>query len=303
MPKANRKYKDSVFTMYFSNTERLIELYNSLEGTNLPKDTPIEINTLDDALFKDRINDISFVINGELVVLIEHQSTLNENMPVRFLLYVARVYEKILETENVYRSSRIPLPTPKFVVLYNGLEPSDEFSEMRLSDAFILPEKAPMLDLMVRFFNINYGKSPSIMEKCHSLNEYSTFVFYVRKNQARGLPLNKAIAEAVNQAIHNNVMKDFLSQHGSEVENMLFEEWKWDAKCGNSSESPRTSLSHTPRLTRYTIFRSTNSSNVSLPTFAFERNFLTQCSASSLISITSAPYLRALNFRIADTLV
>lgn len=228
MPKANRKYKDSVFTMYFSNTERLIELYNSLEGTNLPKDTPIEINTLDDALFKDRINDISFVINGELVVLIEHQSTLNENMPVRFLLYVARVYEKILETENVYRSSRIPLPTPKFVVLYNGLEPSDEFSEMRLSDAFILPEKAPMLDLMVRFFNINYGKSPSIMEKCHSLNEYSTFVFYVRKNQARGLPLNKAIAEAVNQAIHNNVMKDFLSQHGSEVENMLFEEWKWE---------------------------------------------------------------------------
>lgn len=63
MPKANRKYKDSVFTMYFSNTERLIELYNSLEGTNLPKDTPIEINTLDDALFKDRINDISFVVN------------------------------------------------------------------------------------------------------------------------------------------------------------------------------------------------------------------------------------------------
>lgn len=214
--------------MYFSNTERLIELYNSLEGTNLPKDTPIEINTLDDALFKDRINDISFVINGELVVLIEHQSTLNENMPVHFLLYVARVYEKILETENVYRSSRIPLPTPKFVVLYNGLEPSDEFSEMRLSDAFILPEKAPMLDLMVRFFNINYGKSPFIMEKCHSLNEYSTFVFYVRKNQARGLPLNKAITEAVNQAIHNNVMKDFLSQHGSEVENMLFEEWKWE---------------------------------------------------------------------------
>lgn len=74
MPKANRKYKDSVFTMYFSNTERLIELYNSLEGTNLPKDTPIKINTLDDALFKDRINDISFVINGELVVLIEEIS-------------------------------------------------------------------------------------------------------------------------------------------------------------------------------------------------------------------------------------
>ena len=228
MAMANRKYKDSVFTMYFNNPERLIELYNSLEGADLPKDTPIEINTLDDALFKDRINDISFVINGELVVLIEHQSTINENMPVRMLLYVARVYEKILDKENVYKTKQIPLPTPKFVVLYNGVDPYEEYCEMSLSDAYILKDGCPALDLKVRFFNINYGKSPEIMAKCQSLSEYSTFVFYVRENQKKGMPLDEAIALAVKQAICNNIMRDFLKKHGSEVENMLFEEWKWE---------------------------------------------------------------------------
>ena len=236
MPKANRKYKDSVFTMYFKNPARLIELYNSLEGTNLPLDTPIEINTLDDALFKDRINDISFVINGELVVLIEHQSTWNENMPVRLLIYIARIYEKILEKENIYRSKRIPLPTPRFVVLYNGQDEDANYLEMKLSDAFILPEQNPMLELKVDFYNINFGKSPEIMGKCRSLNEYSTFVFYVRENRKKGMPLDAAIASAVKQAVQNDVMKDFLNEHGSEVENMLFEDWNWEQYAATQRE-------------------------------------------------------------------
>ena len=246
MAMANRKYKDSVFTMYFNNSERLIELYNSLEGTNLPQNTPIEITTHDDALFKDRINDISFVINGELVVLIEHQSTLNENMPVRMLLYVARVYEKILAAESVYQTKQIPLPTPRFVVLYNGIDPCEEYCEMRLSDAFILKEEHPALDMKVRFFNINYGKSPEIMAKCQSLSEYSTFVFYVRENQKKGMPLNEAIAQAVKQAICDGIMRDFLREHGSEVENMLFEEWKWEeyaaAQKAEGREESRTEI-------------------------------------------------------------
>lgn len=236
MAKANRKYKDSVFTMYFKEPARLIELYNSLEGTDLPLDTPIEINTLDDALFKDRINDISFVINGELVVLIEHQSTWNENMPVRLLIYIARIYEKILDKENVYKSTRIPLPTPRFVVLYNGVDENADYVEMKLSDAFIIPEKNPMLELKVDFYNINYGKSPEIMEKCQSLSEYSTFVFYVRENLKKGIPLDEAIASAVKQAVRNDIMKEFLTEHGSEVENMLFEDWDWEQYAATQRE-------------------------------------------------------------------
>lgn len=117
---------------------------------------------------------------------------------------------------------------------------------MRLSDAFILKEEHPALDMKVRFFNINYGKSPEIMAKCQSLSEYSTFVFYVRENQKKGMPLNEAIAQAVKQAICDGIMRDFLREHGSEVENMLFEEWKWEeyaaAQKAEGREESRTEI-------------------------------------------------------------
>jgi len=228
MAKANRKYKDSVFSLYFSDPARLIELYNSVMGTNYPKDTPIEINTLEDVLFKDRVNDVSFMVNNELIVLIEHQSTINQNMPVRLLLYISRLYEKILGAKSIYKSNLIRIPTPRFIVLYNGLEESKEQASLKLSDAFLVPDKEPMLELHVNFHNISYGKSPEIMSKCQCLNEYSTFIYYVREELGKNKSLNEAIPAAIKRAIQNDVMKDFLAQHGSEVENMLFEEWDWE---------------------------------------------------------------------------
>ena len=72
--KANTKYKNSVFSFLFSDPDVLRELYCALKGVSLPKDIPVVINTLEDVLFMDRINDISFEIGGRLVVLVEHQS-------------------------------------------------------------------------------------------------------------------------------------------------------------------------------------------------------------------------------------
>lgn len=130
----NRNYKDSVFSKYFSeDTRRLIELYNAIEGTSFPLDTEVQITTLDDSLFMDRINDLAFVLNGQLVVLVEHQSTINENMPLRLLMYLGRTYEKILSSENLYRKRLVPIPTPKFIVLYNGTEDCPRHCRKRLS--------------------------------------------------------------------------------------------------------------------------------------------------------------------------
>ena len=93
----NAKYKDSVFSLLFSKPELLWELYAALEGVDLPDDVPVTINTLQDVLFMDRINDISFEIDGKLIVLLEHQSTVNPNIPLRMLMYIARLYEKIID--------------------------------------------------------------------------------------------------------------------------------------------------------------------------------------------------------------
>ena len=95
--KANTKFKSSVFTYLFSEPDVLRELYCALKGITLPDDTPVIINTLDDVLFMDRINDVSFEIDGKLVVLIEHQATINPNVALRLLMYIAMVYEKIIK--------------------------------------------------------------------------------------------------------------------------------------------------------------------------------------------------------------
>lgn len=92
---ANRKYKDNVFRMLFKEKDKLISLYNALSGNNLPPDTSVEISTLFGVLYNRWRNDLSFVINGRLVILVEHQSSINENMPLRFFIYMARVYEKL----------------------------------------------------------------------------------------------------------------------------------------------------------------------------------------------------------------
>ena len=46
-------------------------------------------------------SDISFDVGGKLIVFGEHQSTINENMPLRNLLYIGRAYEQLVPVEDL----------------------------------------------------------------------------------------------------------------------------------------------------------------------------------------------------------
>ncbi|GLC87896.1 hypothetical protein [Lysinibacillus piscis] len=122
--------------MYLSDPERLIDVYNAIQNENYALDTSIEINTLENVLYKDRINDVSFVLDNKFIVLIEHQSTICENMPLRLLLYIGRLYEKMTTNENIYGRTPIPLEAPEFLVLYNGHENVPKEEIQYLSDVF-----------------------------------------------------------------------------------------------------------------------------------------------------------------------
>ena len=234
----NRNYKDSVFVKLFSNKKEIIELYNAIKGTNYNlENTEINIITLEDVLFMDRNNDLCFTIDDKLVVLIEHQSSINENMPLRFLLYIAREYEKILDNENVYKSKLIKIPKPEFIVLYNGHSKYENISKLYLSDAF--KDKINLnLELIVDVININYEEHNSIIEKSTTLNGYSYFIYLVReyiKNYKKTIEqsnlLEYCIKLAIKQCIEKNILKDFFKQNGSEVVNMLYTEFNLeDAK-------------------------------------------------------------------------
>ena len=224
---ANREYKDSVFSMYMSEPKRLIEVYNAIQETDYSLDTPIEITTLDGVLFMNRVNDISFMLDRKFIVFMEHQSSINENMPVRMLLYLGRVYEKILEKENLYRKKRIPLPAPEFIVLYIGKETYPDEQVLKLSDAFVFsPKGENSAEVTVRVLNIQYKEGKKLLEKSKSLHDYSFFIARVQKYLDEGFELKKAIHRAALECEKRGIMQPFLKDHISEVENMLYTEWK-----------------------------------------------------------------------------
>ena len=218
---ANIKYKDSLFSFLFSNPDTLRELYCALENVTLPEDTPVTINTLKEVLFIEHINDISFEIGGKLVILIEHQSTINPNMALRLLMYIARVYEKILGDKNIYTTRAIPIPRPEFFVLYNGVSPYPEEQILKLSDAFEsagllgLPEKgSPSLELVVRVLNINEGRNEAIAKKCKTLSGYRAFVGKAREFEKESGDREDAMRKAVRYCRDHDILKEFLEQNG-----------------------------------------------------------------------------------------
>jgi len=230
---ANTKYKNSVFTLLFSDGDLLRELYCAIEGVSLSPDTPVEINTLHDALFMDRINDISFEIGGRLVVLIEHQSTVNPNIPLRMLMYIARVYEKIVSGKrNIYASRRVRIPFVEFIVLYNGTAPCPDMQVLRLSDMYEdptslgLPVKGPpALELVVKVVNINQGRNTGIAGRCQVLGWYSAFIAKVREFEQELGDRTEAVKRAVMYCREQDILREFLEKHGTEVLNMLMAEW------------------------------------------------------------------------------
>ena len=85
MAKHNRIYKDSVFVDLFSEDEKakenFLSLYNALHGTDLQLSCPVENIRLENVMYMNIINDVSCLVDGKIIVLAEHQSTINENMP------------------------------------------------------------------------------------------------------------------------------------------------------------------------------------------------------------------------------
>ena len=219
----NRNYKNSVFTLLFGEKEKLLELYNAVSGQNYPESTELEIITLSDALFMEQLNDIAFVLDGKLVVLIEHQSTINENMPLRMLMYMAREYQKITDKRDLYKKQLVKVPTPEFIALYNGKEEYPDFKELRLSDAFKCKRESS-LELVVKVWNISKGRNAGMASRSPSLNGYSELVAEVEENK-KSMGLEAAVKIAIKACMSRDILVYFLEKHASEVENMLLTEW------------------------------------------------------------------------------
>lgn len=233
----NREYKDRFFKKVFSTKEALLSLYNAVNGTDYDNPEDIEINTIEDFLFMSMKNDVSFFFT-DTINLYEHQSTSNPNIHFRGLIYMAKLYQKLfLENRDFYGSRLVEIPTPQFVVFYNGTADEPDFSELRLSDAFRGKGRFdPALECKAIVLNINYKHNKDLMEKCEELRDYAILISKIRSNRDSGAPLGDAIDKAITECIEEGVLRDLLQAHRMEARDMLFTEYNEQAHIKNEKE-------------------------------------------------------------------
>lgn len=223
--RVKRNYQDSLFRFMFSNKESAIELYNAIEGTNYGIDTEVIFTTLEYVFYVEGKNDLSFEFAGKYVVMTEHQSTVNYNMPIRHLEYITQTYKNALSNEDLFKRKRIPILTPEFYVIYTGKDDWNK-KELRLSDSFMGEAPENSLELVVKIIDVRYNKEEAkeVLSRSEKLHGYSLLLNYVNQYKRDGHSLESAIDVAVKQCIDENILRDFLTKYGREVRGMLYDD-------------------------------------------------------------------------------
>lgn len=224
---ANRNYKDTLFRMLFSRKKELLILYNAINHSNYDDPEQLEITTIETAIYIGVKNDVSFLIDS-FMNLYEAQSTRNPNMPLRGLIYFSHVYQAYIEkwNLNIFGDYQVFIPTPRYIVFYNGKKNEPERKIYRLSDAFQQKQERYCLECEATVLNINAGFNQELMEHCRLLYEYSTFVGKVRDYlETHPHDLDEAMDLAVEECIRDGILTQFLKRHKAEVKTVILEEY------------------------------------------------------------------------------
>ena len=228
----NREYKDRLFSFIFGSPERkdwTLSLYNAVNGSSYTNPEDIKIITIDDVLYMSMKNDLALLVT-DIANMYEQQSTYNPNMPVRKLMYAARLYDKYIHMNklNIYSTKQVRLPVPKLVTFYNGKEDKDD-RILELKDAFKTEDGQPIdaesdIQIRVRMININYGKNKELMCACKPLEEYAWFIEEIRKNNG-SMEIEAAVDNALDAMPEDFALKQLLIANKAEVRQMCITEY------------------------------------------------------------------------------
>ncbi len=217
--KADRKFKDGLFRFLFGkNPPYALDLYNGLNNTDYKNAEELEIIDLENAFFIKMRNDVAFAFD-KTMNLVEQQSTYNPNMPLRGFYYFADLYRKMYDPKDLYTTSLIKIPTPKYIVFYNGTRKlkTEDVHYLYLSDAFQTKEDNNLFEWTATMININKNHSQELLTKCKILSEYSQFVTKVHEYLNCNVPREDAILNTIKYCMDNNILADFLKSYKWEV--------------------------------------------------------------------------------------
>ena len=225
----NREHKDRLFSFLFGEKgkkEWTLSLYNAVNDTHYTDPDSIEFTTIEDAVYMGMKNDLSFIL-CQVMNVYEQQSSYNPNMPVRQLMYAAKLYDKYIHQRglNLYGKKLARLPVPKLVTFYNGTEGADD-RVLKLSDAFAPGTDAREADIevRVRMININYGTDESLLTSCRPLKEYAWLIARIREEQ-QSMGIEAAVDRAIRDIPEDFEIREFLIGHRAEVKDMCITEY------------------------------------------------------------------------------
>ena len=171
-------------------------------------------------------NDISFIIDSRLG-LYEHQSTYYPNLPLRYLMYIADLYSVITKDENLYGNKLVQIPTPHFLIFYNGKDELPESITLKLSAAFTIKEEEIHLELQATLLNINPGHNEELKKACKTLSDYSEYTYRVRE-YAKTMDIETAVENAITECIREGILADFLSNNRAEAKKVSIYEYDYE---------------------------------------------------------------------------
>ncbi|MCD8150463.1 MAG: hypothetical protein LUE92_13100 [Clostridiales bacterium] len=215
----NREYKSDVFSMLMEYPEKALSVYNALNGSDYRDPSKVRMFKLEHSIQLSIRNDASFIVDSYLS-LYEHQSSSNPNMPLRFLFYVTDLFKDIVKNRDLFSSNLVKIPTPSFVVFYNGIDERPALEHLKLSNAFEHPVDFPDLELKCKVYNINPGNNKELMDKCSVLEEYTIFVERVRAYKTQ-YPLEEALDCAIDSCVADHILEDFLRERRGEVKRAM----------------------------------------------------------------------------------
>lgn len=220
MAKSNRKYKDRLFRLIFAdekNKKNALSLYNMLNNSSYENEEDLEITTLKDVLYIKMKNDLSFII-ADTMNLYEQQSTHNPNMPLRGFLYFGNLYEKYLDTNDLtlHSHAQVKIPTPNYIVFYNGTGKRPATEKLYLSNAFQIPDNRHEFEWTATVINLNHPDNQPLLKRCKPLSDYTYLVSKIQ-TYSKTITLKQAINKAVDECITEDVLAKFLRGHRAEV--------------------------------------------------------------------------------------
>ena len=236
---STEKLQRHVFRLLYRDKSELLELYNAVNDTQYTNPEELEAAGLENAVYMSMKNDVSWVVDLRLN-LYEHQSTVNPNMPLRDLFYIAKLYEKMIQKEkrDQYSGKRIQIPSPRFVVFYNGTEEQPERKILRLSESFYQQTEEAGLELTVLQLDINPGNNEELLGKCRSLHDYMKYVERVR-SYSREMDFQEAVERAVSECIGEGILEEFLRANRAEVIQMSIFEYDEELHMATVREEGR----------------------------------------------------------------